>query len=175
MSRKTARIDIDTEITEADLAWLKHRAVILRAGGLTSSQIAGKLNVTKRMVRRWFEDKEMQTKLAEVRNDIADGAIQHLKDSLIEAAELLMANARRAYSLDAFSDSIRAAAEVLDRGGLAKVNKSESKVTKNEKTTFEGTEEFFDKFSTLPMENQRKIADLMAEVEGLVTSGQGVG
>lgn len=175
MPRKPVKLDIDSKIAEADLLWLKQRAVILRAGGSSASQIGNTLSVTKRMVRRWFEDEEMQKQVALIRSDIAAGAIAHIENSLIEAAELMMKNARAAYKAGAYSDSIRAAAEVLDRGGISKVNKSESRVKEEHEHKFTGTEEFFDTFSALPLETQREIADLMQEVEQKVTAAKGTG
>jgi predicted transcriptional regulator len=175
LARKALKIDIDTQIADSDLAFLKHRACILRAGGSSTSQIGTTLGVTKRMVRRWFEDEAMQKMVAEIRKDITSGAIQAITNNLIEAAELLMQNARAAYKEGAFSDSIRAAAEVLDRGGLSKVNKSESKVKSEQEHTFTGTEEFFDKFQALPVDTQREIAEHMAEVESLVEKAHHTG
>lgn len=171
--RKTRKVEDENDLDAATLQWKKDYAVFLKAGDHSYRYMSDVLGVTTRMVRGWFEDDEMKNRVVEVQNDMIDGAVKLLKRYSIEAVELLMTIARNANSRGDYSEAIKAVEGVLDRAGLAKVNKSESKLTKEERVTHDTAEGFFDKFESLPVETQKQIADLMGRVEELVQEARG--
>lgn len=171
--RKMRKIENESDLDQATLQWKKDYAVFLKAGDHSYRYISDVLGVTTSMVKNWFQDDELRQRVVEVQADMIDGALKLLKRYSIEAVELLMTVARNANSVGDYSDAIKAVEGVLDRAGLSKVNKSESTVTKEDRHIHDTTEGFFDKFESLPHETQAKIADLMGEVEQLVTSAKG--
>lgn len=171
--RKTRKVENEAGLDAATLQWKKDYAVFLKASDHSYRYMSDVLGVTARMVRGWFEDDEMKNRVVAVQNDMIDGAMALLKRYSIEAVELLMTIARNANSGGDYSEAIKAVEGVLDRGGLSRVNKSESKLTKEERHTHDTAEGFFDRFESLPHDTQVKIAELMDQVEQLVDSAKG--
>lgn len=171
--RKDRKFESEDQMDADTLAWKKDYAAFLKAGDHSYRKISNILGVTGRMVKTWFEDPTMQARVNVVREDMADGAMKLLKLASVEAAQILLDSARGALSQGMWKEARDGAESVLDRNGISKVNKSESKVTKTERTEHDAADGFFDKFEALPHETQVRIASLMAEVEEIVTEAKG--
>lgn len=169
---KTRKIENEADLDAATLQWKRDYAVFLKAGDHSYRYMSDVLGVTTRMVRGWFEDEEMLQRVAQVQADMADGALKLLRRYSIEAVELLMRVARKAEKAGDWGDAIKAVEGVLDRTGLSKVNKSESKVTKTEKREVEGFESDFARFQQLSVEDQRQVADLMEEAQSILARSE---
>lgn len=102
-------------------------ACYLKAQDYPWSYIAESLGVSKDTLKRWWADDDlgMQARVAEICEDIVNGAVKLLKSYAIEIIEELMVLFR---TTDDEALSAKIGFELLDRLGLAKVNKSESVV-----------------------------------------------
>lgn len=170
--RKERKIENEADLDAATIQWKKDYAVIMKASDHSYSYMSNVLGVTTRMVRGWFEkDEDMRDRVAVVQQDMSAGALKLLNMASVEAAQIILQSARGALSQGMWKEARDSAAEVLDRTGLSKVNKSDSKVTKV--VEHETSEGFFDKFQALPHETQVQIAQLMGEVEDLVQAARG--
>lgn len=171
--RKRRKVENESDLDAATLAWKKDYAVFLKASDHSYRYISDVLGVTTRMVRGWFEDEPMKKKVLEVQADMIDGALKLLKRYSVEAVEILMDVARRARDTSDWSEAIRAVEAVLDRAGLAKVNKSESQVVRTDRHETDISATMFDKLESLPVETQSKLAELAAEMERVVGEAKG--
>ena len=168
--RKQRKVTNEDELDALALAWKKHYAVFLKAADYSYGYISDALGVTRSIVKHWFEDDEMRGLVKQVQEDTIDGAIKFLKRSSIELVELLLDVARS--ETDA-AVRLRAILEGLDRIGMAKVNKSESKVLNEDKQTHEFSPDFFEKLEGMPLETQQQLAGMAEEMESLMRSAKG--
>jgi hypothetical protein len=165
--KKTTNLD---ELTQAELAWAKDYAAVLKAVGFSWRYISDTLNIQTGLVKSFADEPDFNEKVAKVAADKVEGAVNHMKAASVELTEYLLEIARNE------PDSkirLQAIVEGLDRVGITKVNKSESVVTKNENTTLTPSEDFFERLETLPLETQRQIADLSRQMEELVMTSRG--
>jgi hypothetical protein len=168
--RKTGKVTSADELQPAELQWAKSYAAVLKAVGYSFRYISDTVMVQTGIVKSWFDEEEVQKRVLQVQEDIVAGAVDHLQNYAVELVEMLMELAR---STTDDSVKLRAIESGLDRVGVAKVNKSESVVTKNERTEFGISPESLEKMEALPLETQEKIAKLASEMEDLMTSAKG--
>lgn len=168
--RKQKKVTSLDELTQAELAWAKDYAAVLKAVGFSWRYISDTLNIQTSLVKSFADEPEFNEKVAKVAADKVEGAVNHMKAASVELTEYLLEIARNE------PDSkirLNAIVEGLDRVGITKVNKSESAVTRTERTEIGFGEDFFSKLEGLPIETQRRIAELSAEMESLVLSERG--
>lgn len=170
--RKVRKIEREDDLDAAQLEWKKSYAVFLKAADFSYGYMSDILGVTRSIVKHWFEDPQMRVRVTEIQSDITEGAIKHLKRAQLELIELLLQMARN--ESDA-AVRLRAIESGLDRTGLSKVNKSESKLTKEEKETHEFSPEFFERLEGLPLETQHKLAEMATEMESMIRESKGAG
>lgn len=168
--RKVAKVNTEDELTKAELEWCKAYAVVLKTVNYSNRYISDTIRVRTGLVKEWLDQPEAQERMAVIQQDLVSGAIDHLKNSAIDLAEMLIELARST-SDDAVK--LKAILAGLDRVGMAAVNKSESSVTKTERQEHDLSVDFFDKLESLPLETQTQIADLMGQVEQIVTAAKG--
>ena len=168
--RKASKTENEKLIDASDLQWMKDRAVFLKAAGLSYRKISDVVRVTTSIVKHWFEDPEMHTRVEQVRADTLEGAIEFLKSAQLELVQHLLEVAR---DPTRGSDQLKAILEGLGLVGIVKVNKSESKASTEATTQHEFSPEFFDKLEGMPMETQEKLAALAGEMDELVEESKG--
>jgi hypothetical protein len=168
--RKLGKVTDESKMLPAELEWAKSYAAVLKAAGWSYRYISDTTMVQTGIVKAWFEEKEVQEKVAQVQADIIAGAVGLLKNYAVDLVEMLMELARTTAD-----DSVRLKAieSGLDRVGVAKTSRSESIVTKNERTEFDISAETFEKMEALPLETQEQIARLAAEMEAVIENAKG--
>jgi hypothetical protein len=169
-TRKQRKVTNEADLDAAQLAWKKDYAVFLKAADYSYGYISDALGVGRSMVKHWFEDEEMRQRVVTVQNDTIEGAINFLKRRSIELIELLLDIAR---TTEDPAVRLRAVTEGLDRIGMAKVNKSESRVLSESKEEHEFSPEFFERLEGLPLETQQKLAGMAEEMETMIKSQRG--
>lgn len=120
------RINFDT-LPEIEQAVKKESACYLKAADYSYTYIAEALGTTRGTVKGWFEQEGMKARVIGIQADYIDGAVKLLKTYAIELIEMLVEIARS--DVDA-KVRIQAITEALDRIGMSKVNKSDSRVVK---------------------------------------------
>jgi hypothetical protein len=152
-------------LTEAEKWLMQERACLLKAAGFSYTYIAEAVASTRGVVKGWFEQPAMQTRVAEFQKDFIDGAVKLVKTYAIEIFEMLMDIAR-----DGTIDPkvrIQAMTELLDRMGLAKVNKSESAVTKKSEVDITDKTGLMAAMTDAPPEVQQEMAAKLEEAFAL--------
>jgi hypothetical protein len=169
-TRKQRKVTNEADLDAAQLTWKKDYAVFLKAADYSYGYISDALGVGRSMVKHWFEDEEMRKRVVTVQNDTIEGAITFLKRRSIELIELLLDIAR---TTEDPAVRLRAVTEGLDRIGMAKVNKSESRVLNESKEEHEFSPEFFERLEGLPLETQQRLAGMAEEMETMIKSSRG--
>jgi hypothetical protein len=174
--RKARKVDNLEDLNQSELEFAKAYAAVLKAVGWSWKYISDTLNIQTSLVKSFADDDEWNEMLAKVSNDIVTAAADHLRRSSIDLMEMLIDLARS--TLDP-AIKLKAIEAGLDRVGLAKVNKSESKVTKDEhkSETHEHafSQQFLERLEGMPVETQQKLASLMAEADQLLEEGSKTG
>jgi hypothetical protein len=171
--KKTAqRIVGEDALSVVELATKKEAACFLKSADYSYIYIAEALNVTRSMVKMWFEDEAMRQRVAEIQTDFLDGAVKLLRTYAIELIEMLVEIAR--YTEDD-KVAIQAITEALDRMGLSKVNKSESAATNVLKSEFDITDKtgLSAAMKDAPPEVQQEMARKMEEMMVLASEHTG--
>ncbi len=163
VGRKTRKKDGE-ELSPEEIGWKQAQFVFLRAADYSYAYVSDNLQVTQRTLRNWHEDEKIQARIAEVRDNMLDGALLLLKTYAIEAVEMLMEIARRTGD---DKEAIHALVEVLDRAGLTKVNKSESNVHRSGEV-HHTDDRLLERIQKIPLEAQKKVAELMEMVEKVI-------
>jgi len=168
--RKVGKVTSLDQMSKAEIQWSKDYASVLKAVGYSYRYISDTLMIQTGIVKAWFEEPEVQERVETVLADIVSGAVDHLRNYAVELVEMLMELAR---TTSDDSVKLRAIESGLDRVGVAKVNKSESIVSKTERQEFDFSQEAFEKLEGLPLETQEKIARLSAEMEVVINDAKG--
>jgi hypothetical protein len=170
--RKVRKTENEKLIEADDLAWMKDRAVFLKAGGFSYRKISDVVRVTTSIVKHWFEDPEMHERVKQVRADTLEGALDFLAHAQLELVQHLLDVAR---DPTRGSDQLKAILEGLGLVGIVKVNKSESKASTESTERHEFSPDFFDKLEGMPLETQEMLAALAGEMDALVEEAKGEG
>lgn len=171
--RKQRKLETIDDLGAAEIVWMKDRACFLKAMGLSYRKISDQIGVTTVVVRGWFDDTELRDRVTTLQTDMVESAKKLAEQYSLEAMQILMSTARTAIARENFGDAIRASEGILDRVGLAKVNKSESKVTKETREEHDLSSGLFERLESLPIETQQELARLSAEMDALVQAAKG--
>lgn len=168
--RKVLKVTDESTISASELAWMKDYAAVLKAVSYSYRYISDTLMVQTGIVKKWFEDPEVQAKVVLVNEDIVSGAVGHLKHHSVDLIEMLMELARST-SDDAVK--LRAITEALDRVGISKVNKSESVVNRTDRQEVGLSAEIFERMEGMPIKTQEELARLATEMEAVMEESKG--
>lgn len=171
-TRAQKRIVGEDALSAVELATKKEAACFLKAADYPYNYIGEALHMTRGTVRRWFEDDAMRERVAEIQQDFVDGGVKLLKTYAIELIEMLVEIARS--DIDP-KVRITAITEALDRMGLAKVNKSESAVSKTEKREVDLVDKtgLVEAMREAPPEVQQVMAKKLEELQTLASEHTG--
>jgi hypothetical protein len=110
------------ELTDEEIEHKKDMAVLLRLSGMTPTEIAGEIRMTKGTVRGWFNsDPYTKGKYYEMRKSLLRVGTNLLERYQAEAITTLVTLMRFGSEQYMF----QSATALMDRGGLPKVSKSE--------------------------------------------------
>ena len=141
------------------------QAAYLRAGDYSFDYIAEAVGMSATVVRKWFDDPEMDKLVAKIIEDQVDGAQALLKSYSIELIEELVNIVRTSDDMETRRKAIN---DALDRIGLAKVNKSQSVVETNntDRSVVDITDKtgLVEKLRDAPPEVQAKAAEHMEQL-----------
>jgi hypothetical protein len=168
----------DAALADVDRFIKQEIACYLKAQDFSYSYIGDAVGVSSSTVKRWFADEELalSARVAVIREDLVSGAIKLLKTYAIELIEGLMQIWR-----DTEDDELamKLGLELLDRLGISKVNKSESKTaaTLREEREVSITDRtgLLEAVGNMPPHVQSKMAEAMEQVTALAEEYGGVG
>lgn len=110
---------------------LNHRqfiAITLRLAGYKHADIADAMGETTQTVEKWFNDPDVKKLYMVTLEGMADASQELLRSFMLEAIHTIVDVMRHGN----YKEALEAAREILDRGGLPKVSRSESTQEKKE-------------------------------------------
>ena len=145
-------------VTDDEIIVIKDMLVSLKLVGYTNSQCGAIVGLSRGQVKEIVNDPNFKSRLEAIKNKLPEAAINLGRAYLVEAVQSVV------HVLRTESDNalvLKAAAELFDRFGIAKVSRSEIK-TDPTPPAGEGeiSESFMDKLRTAPPEVQEKVAAL---------------
>jgi hypothetical protein len=155
-----------TRLTPAEIPGIKQMLVVLQLAGYSHIQKARIVGISKYQVKELLEDPACQEMLAILRDRIPDAALELLQGYMIEAVQAIVDVMRRSTDDKVV---IQAAADLLDRGGLAKLSKKESHTTNEDLTTITD-DGIVEKLREASPEVQEEAAQLIERLEGLLAN-----
>jgi hypothetical protein len=158
--RNTKRVNIRRKLLPGERKHIEEQIAVLRISGYNNTQIAKVTGVSRGQVKEILEDASVIELVNEMRLVLTKAAQNLLEHSLIEAVQALVNILR--VSTDE-QNVIKAAGEILDRGGLPKLSRQEQRKEIETKTTFTD-DGIVDVIRMLPPEQQEEAAQM---IEGL--------
>jgi hypothetical protein len=120
---KTTTITSEDKLTEFERQIKREIACHYKAADYKYKDIAAVLGITVDVVKKWFQEQEMQDATAKIVDNMLESTIKYGRLQTFEMLDIIADIARKA---EDDKVALQAAAEYLDRVGLTKVNKSES-------------------------------------------------
>jgi hypothetical protein len=122
--RAVRRVSAEQSLHQFEREIKREMACHYKASDFSYGDIADALGLTRDIIKKWFQEPEMQARCAKIVEDMVGSAVKFGQLASFEMLEIIADVAR---SADDDKTAIQAACEYLDRIGLTKVNKSESK------------------------------------------------
>lgn len=142
----------------------------LKAQDFSYNYISDSLGISKDTMKKWAQEPEIRERVTEIATDFVEGAIKYARTYAIEMLEMLAEIARTTHD---DKTAIMAITEFLDRIGLTKVNKSESKSaqTIREERSVDITDKtgFLDAIDQAPPHVQAQVAAKLEEAFSLAS------
>jgi hypothetical protein len=160
--KRERKVTSEAALTEFEREVKREVACYLKAIDFSYNYIADSLGISTNVVKKWFQEEEMQARHQEILTDIVSGAIKLLKSYALEIIESLMTIFRTTND-EKLAKEI--GFELLDRLGISKVNKSESKMAQEIRETHEHNIDITDKTGFMqamehaPPEVQAQVAE----------------
>lgn len=140
----------------------KNLAIFLKIAQprVSYTDIAAQIGETKSKVKQWFiDDPYVREQYEWLLHNITEGTVQYLQTYTMEAVATMVSLMRwgsEKYMLEA-------AKEILDRGGVAKLTRSE--VTTNKNETHSWDDSLVERLRELPEDRQEEAAQLIEGIE----------
>lgn len=141
--------------------------IVLKLGGYSNNQIGSSVGISRGQVKEILDEPKTAERLLDLRTNLPSAALDLLHGYSIEAVQAI-ADVMRSTEDDALI--LKAAAEILDRVGIAKVSKAEREIhNMNENRMTIGTEEgLLDSLRELPPDRQEEAAQMIEQLENFV-------
>lgn len=142
-----------------EVEFKKDLMIILKVAGYNHTQIATAIGEHRDTVNVWFKEPDTAAKFLKVTKSLTSASLRLLETYTIEAIQTIA---------DLMRDSndeqiiLKAATEILDRGGLPKASRTEQKTEHH--TTFSTDDETTQALRELSPELQEQAAEMMDEV-----------
>jgi hypothetical protein len=145
-------------VSDDEIVIIKDMLVSLKlVGGYSNSQCAAIVGLSRGQVKEIVNDPNFKSRLNSLREKLPEAAINLGRAYLVEAVQAVV------HVLRTETDNglvLKAAAELFDRFGIAKVSRSEIKTDPQPTPESEINESLMDKLRTAPPELQEQVAAL---------------
>ena len=141
--------------------------IVLKLGGYSNNQIGSSVGISRGQVKEILDEAKTAERLLDLRNNLPSAALDLLHGYSIEAVQAI-ADVMRSTEDDALI--LKAAAEILDRVGIAKVSKAEREIhnTNENKFTVGAEEGLLESLRELPPDRQEEAAQMIEQLENFV-------
>lgn len=119
----TSSLATESSLSEFERTIKREMACHYKAADYKYKDISEVLGVTVDVLKKWFQEPEMQARTAKIVEDMVGSTVKFAQLGAFEMVEIIADIARKA---DDDKTALQAACEYLDRIGMTKVNKSES-------------------------------------------------
>lgn len=153
--------------TPGEREHLTDMVIVLKLGGYSNTQIGSTVGISRGQVKELLEEPKTAERLLTLRTNLPGAALDLLHGYSIEAVQAI-ADVMRATEDDALI--LKAAAEILDRVGIAKVSKSERDIhnTNENRLTVGAEEGLLESLRQLPPDRQEEAAQMIEQIEKFV-------
>ena len=145
--------------------------VALRVAGYTKKQISAAVGVSREQVDEFLEDSSVAERIEKIRKNMAGTALELMQAYMIEAVQAVVDVMR---TTEDGAVVLKAASEVLDRGGMPKASRQERVVEQEEKHTHEFGGDFVEALRNAPPEIQEKAAQMIENLETMLKDASNV-
>jgi hypothetical protein len=152
------------KLLPAEVPHVEQMVAILKLANYSQVQIARIIGISREQVKGMLDSPKLQKEIALLREKIPAAAIELLQDLMIEAV-ITYADVMRTSDDDAIR--IRAAGEILDRGGMPKLSKQERVEEHRTTVTDDG---LVDRLRETSPEIQEEAAQIIERLEELLRS-----
>lgn len=137
--------------------------MVLTLAGYSRTQMARAIGISKGQVKELLENPQVSEKIEKLKNGLPEAALSLIQGLMIEA---VMAIADVMRTTDRDEMVLKAAGDILDRGGAAKASRTEvnAHTTNENRTTFDAAS-MVDEIRKLPPEKQEEAAQMIENVE----------
>lgn len=130
--RYKKNVNRQSRLLPGEIPAVQNMVAVLHIAHYPKTQIARIIGISKQQVTEFLEDPAVSEMVITLRNGLPSAALDLMEGYMIEAVQAIV-DVMRVSQDDAVV--LRAASEILDRTGLAKVSKQERHVTNEEQTT----------------------------------------
>lgn len=169
------RYKLDTrkrkKILPGEQEHVENMVIVLKLAGYTKTQISRTVGVSVKQVREMLEKPDVADRLIALRAALPAAALDLLQGYSIEAVQAIL------YVMRSSEDEtviLKAAAEILDRSGVAKASRSERHQINEDRTTI-SDDGLLEKLRTAPVHVQEQAAKLIEGLENLLVEASQTG
>jgi hypothetical protein len=143
------------------------QVIILKLVNYSNSQIAKFVGISRGQIKEILAQPDVAERLVALRAALTDGTLNLIQTFMIEAV-MSIVHVMRLSEDDAVI--LKAAADLLDRGGVPKSSRSESQghVVNENRTVFTADEEMMQRLQSLPPEKQEEAAQMIENLEAFL-------
>ena len=164
--RNSRAVNIRRKLLPGEKRHIEEQIAVLRIAGYNNTQIAKVTGVSRGQVKEILESGDVTELVNELRLALTKAASNLLEHSLIEAVQALV-NILRSSKDE--QNIIKAAGEILDRGGLPKLSRQEQRREIETKTSFTD-DGIVDAIRMLPPEQQEEAAQMIEGLQKMLTN-----
>lgn len=162
---KTKRRLIDAEIPH-----VKDMVAMLKVARYSNVQVSKVIGISRQQVAEFLEMSDVQKKIVELRETLPAAALDLMQGYMIEAVQAVVDVMRTS---EDGATILKAASEVLDRGGMPKMSRQERKEESTETTVVEFGGEFVEMLRNASPEVQEQVASMFEGIENLLKESAG--
>jgi hypothetical protein len=162
--RYKKNVNRQSRLLPGEIPAVQNMVAVLHIAHYPKTQIARIIGISKQQVTEFLEDPAVSEMVVTLREGLPTAALDLMEGYMIEAVQAIV-DVMRVSEDDAVV--LRAASEILDRTGLAKVSKQERHVTNEEQTTITD-DGLIDRLREASPEIQEQAAQVVEQLEGLL-------
>lgn len=166
VNTKTTRKLLDVEIPH-----VKNMVAMLKVAGYNRTQISKVVGISRGQVAEFLDMEDVQSTITELRERLPGAALELMQGYMLEAVQAVVDVMRTSEDGQVV---LKAAAEVLDRGGMPKMSRQERSEETTQKSVVEFGGDFVESLRSASPEVQEKVASLIEQAENILKESAGV-
>lgn len=153
------------KLLDVEIPHVKTMVGILKVAGYSRVQIAKVIGISRGQVAEFLETEDVQKLIVDLREGLPAAAMSLMQGYMIEAVQAVVDVMRTS---EDGAVVLKAAAEVLDRGGMPKQSRQERITDNTEREVVEFGGEFVEMLRQASPEVQEQVASMFEGIENLL-------